>query len=265
MWMMCVVKLKMPEIKYDKFLITLRPECGILPSEIRALHAYVRSLDCCVYAAVEDAGAGIQASHSHVVFSFDLPRKKSHLKRAIKREVFSLRVEDSFWRGFDFKHLVDSSFLYHLGYVQKEGSGLNFVKGYTDDVLRKAYATYLESATKALQGKKVGCIALTRKNLFAFIRDWRNRFLIYDPVDCFAAMLQTDRYVCTFASLKQQCVIERYLATQTPLPRHFISHLIGDCESQCPNCGDDIGTTLVHTVCPSKVATDCSCTGVPIT
>lgn len=246
----------MPEQKYDKFLITLRPECGILPTEIRALHAYVRDLDCCVYAAVEDAGSGIQATHSHVLVSFNLPRKKSHLKRAIVREVFSERVKDTYQYGFDIKHIVDSSFLYHLGYVQKEACSLNFVKGFTDEDLRRGYACYLEAAKKALQGKKVGCITLTKKNLFAHIRNWRTRFLVYDPVDCVMAMAKTDRYIFSFASLKQQCVIERYIGTQTPIPRSFISHLIGDCDNTCPNCKDQ---DCFPSACSFK-----TCQGCPI-
>lgn len=263
----------MPEQKYEKFFLTIRPQCGLLPSELEDLSTLVHSLNCNYYNATEMAASAEQATHVHILMHFPLPRKKSHIKRVLWK-AFSARVKDSMVLGVQFKTVPDSGWEYHLGYCQKEGCETNSYRGFTDKQLRIGYARYLEEAKKCLKGKTIGSIPLTKKNLFAYIRDYRNRNLIYCPIMCLKQMLQTDRYIAAFASLSQQCAVERYLATGRDLPMSLITHVIGDCHHQCPNCTYDnhsvplmvsesaLDTGTVPSYVPQTIAADAPHSGI---
>ena len=225
----------MVEYKFLRFLVTLRPQCGILKSEIQAFFRHLPHFNCFYLAHQEEADAGVQAGHVHIVMCLLLPQRKSVIKRSFVNACLLERIECSYERGFQIDVLTETNWMFHLGYIQKEQKVV-CGNGFSEETKKIAYALYLETSKKRLKGTFAGCIVLKKSNVFAFIRDWRQRYHVNDPVICLKQMVETDHYICSFASLSQQCKLERYLAIQQPVPLQFIKHLIGDCSHTCPNC-----------------------------
>lgn len=240
-------KIIMPEKKHVRFLITLRPQCGLLEAEADAARDWISRTNHTYYCATEDAHLGHQATHVHILLKYNsCGRRKSNLVAEIWRKIFPKRIKESF-RGFDVRHVPDTSWMFHLGYLQKENHTLNSYNGISDEDLRVSFCHYLELSKKALKGKHIGCIPLKKSNYMAFIRDERIRTLCPSPVRNFTRMLQTDHYTIPFASMKQQLILERCLAAGQNIPRVLVQHILSDCTQKCDNC--DLHTELPPCTC----------------
>lgn len=227
----------MPEVKHERFLVSLRPQCGLLPAEVQSVLDWAAGLGASYYAAVEDAHLGAQATHTHVLIRFGVARRKSNVKRDIWKKCFPNRVKESLFHGFDVRHVPEPSWKYKLGYLQKEGCEINTYSGISDPELKTSYAFYLSEAKKALKGKTFGCLPMKTSNYMSFIRDERVRSLCPDPLKNFKRLLETDRYTIPFASKKQQLMVERLLANGEPITMELCRHILGDCTQKCDNCG----------------------------
>ena len=226
----------MPESKHALWFATLRPRCGLQPSEIDSIRTWCANRSNRHYLAIETAGLSPQATHAHLLMEFPRGIRKSNLKAMFLRDFFKDRVVSSVQAGLDIRHCTDVSFRFRLGYCQKEAHELCSYSGFSDDELKSSFCLYLEQAKKALRGKPLGCIPLRDSNLFAFIRDERIRSGCPCPLENFQRLIQSDHYTIPFASKKQQIYLERCLASSTTVDISWVKHILGACQTECPNC-----------------------------
>lgn len=245
----------MPEIKYDKFLVTLRPQCGLLPSEVELVLGWVSSLGCAYYCAIENAHLGPQATHVHALLKFGVPRRKSNLVRDIWKKCLGTRIKGSIQHGFDVRHVPETSYLFHLGYLQKEFCVKNQSAKISEDQLKKAYAHWLVEEKKSNKGKKFGCLPMKTSNYMSFIRDERIRSLEPDPYKNFKKLLETDKYTIPFANKPQQLEVERLNALGQPMPMDLVRHILGGCSVKCDTC--KLHTHMKPCTCWENISNDC--------
>lgn len=226
--------------KYESFLCTFRPRCGLIPSEISSLCAHVSTLPTKSYIiAKETAHLGVQASHVHVLLLLQNFCRADNLKRSFVNACLSERPSSSYLGGVDIRPIREPKMINHyIGYLQKESD--YECKGLTTKQLEIGLAFYLENKLKDVKNRVPGRIILTLKVYGTFILDYMERSLLTCPVIALQRMLNSGRYECAFASKAQRFIVLSYIGAGKPIPRFIIRHLLGACHKKCPECHQEI-------------------------